>query len=86
MSHHGAPLLRVEVNVDKILRIKDVAKLLGVSDNKAYQMAAAGEIPAFKLAGKWRVREEALQAWLRKQASDAERSLGLDDFSEGMMR
>ena len=61
-----------------LLRIADVAEALGVSANTAYGMAQKGEIPAFKIAGKWRVRAEALDQWIRAQAKEAE------DFSNGL--
>lgn len=68
---------------DQLLRIGDVATRLGVSDNTAYTMAQKGTIPAFKIAGKWRVRPEALDAWIKEQAKEAEeRAL---DFSDGLM-
>jgi len=70
---------------DKLLRIGDVATLLGVSDNTAYTMAQQGAIPAFKLAGKWRVRPAALDAWIKKEAQEAEEKAGLEDFSEGLL-
>ena len=56
----------------KLLRIPEVAKRLGLSNNKTYSMAAEGEIPAFKVGGGWRVREEALEAWILAQSSAAE--------------
>lgn len=69
-----------------LLRIADVAKRLGVSANTAYTMAQAGTIPAFKLAGKWRVREEALDGWLRKEAREAEKAAGLEDFAASLRK
>jgi excisionase family DNA binding protein len=67
--------------MSKLMKIPEVAKRLQLSNNRVYAMAQQGEIPAFKLGGQWRVREEALDAWIAKQASEAERGL---DFSEGM--
>lgn len=61
----------------KLLRIADVAERLGVSNNTAYTMAQEGTVPAFKIAGKWRVRSEALDAWVKKQAQEAEEAAGL---------
>ncbi len=70
----------------KLLRIADVADRLGVSSNTAYSMAQNGKIPAFKLAGKWRVRPEALEAWLKQQAKRAEEAAGLGDWSGGLVK
>lgn len=72
--------------MSNLLRITEVAKRLGVSANTAYTMAQAGTIPAFKIAGKWRVREEALDGWLRKEAREAERAAGLEDFAESLRK
>ena len=66
----------------KLLRIGDVAERLELSANTVYAMAQQGRIPAFKVAGKWRVRPEALEAWIRAQAAEAEEGL---DFSEGLL-
>ena len=65
----------------KLLHIADVAERLELSTNTVYTLAQRGELPAFKLAGKWRVRPEALEAWIRQQAAEAEEGL---DFSEGL--
>ncbi|AGP34465.1 helix-turn-helix domain-containing protein [Sorangium cellulosum] len=40
---------------DEILTVQEVAALLKVAD-KTYTMARRGELPAFKVRGRWRFR------------------------------
>ena len=59
--------------MDKLLKIRDVADRLNVNQSTVYAMAQAGEIPAFKVGGSWRVRAAALEAWmLAKEREPAE--------------
>ena len=64
------------------MSLPEVAEYLGMAERTIYLWAQQGKIPAFKVAGKWRVREEALEAWIRQQAAEAEEGL---DFSEGLL-
>ena len=52
--------------MDKLLKIKDVAERLGLSPNSVYLMAQEERIPAFKVAGGWRVRESKLEEWVKR--------------------
>jgi len=40
---------------DEVLTIKEVAALLKLAEKTVYAMAQAGEIPAFKIRGQWRI-------------------------------
>ncbi|MFM7243956.1 MAG: helix-turn-helix domain-containing protein [Planctomycetaceae bacterium] len=52
---------------DEILTIKDVASLLKLADKTVYAMANAGEIPAFKVRGQWRLRRADVVGWIQQQ-------------------
>jgi excisionase family DNA binding protein len=53
-----------------LLKIEDAAILLSMGRAKAYQMAAAGELPGtVRLGRSVRVSREALNDWVRKQVS-----------------
>jgi excisionase family DNA binding protein len=52
---------------DEVLTIKEVAALLKLAEKTVYAMAAAGEIPAFKIRGQWRIRRADLDEWIEDQ-------------------
>ena len=49
---------------DEILTIQEIAILLKLADKTVYSMAQAGELPAFKVRGQWRVRRVDFEAWM----------------------
>ena len=49
---------------DQILTVKEVAEYLKVNDRTVYRMAAAGDIPAFKIGASWRFKQSELEAWM----------------------
>lgn len=51
----------------KMLTIKEVAELAKLNEATVYKLAKEGKIPAVRFEKQWRVREEALEAWLRDQ-------------------
>lgn len=53
------------------LTVRQVAERLNVNERTVYRMAQAGEIPAFKVAGTWRVLGADLDAWIEKQKAIA---------------
>jgi excisionase family DNA binding protein len=53
------------------LKISETAELLGLSVKGAYEMAAAGKIPAVRLGRTVRVDRKALEAQLEAQISGA---------------
>ncbi len=55
---------------DRLLLIPEVAHELGVSEARARALVSAGQLPAFKLAGHWRVERWALEEYVT-QLSEA---------------
>ncbi|MCZ7683730.1 MAG: helix-turn-helix domain-containing protein [Sandaracinaceae bacterium] len=53
------------------LTIRQVAERLSVNERTVYRMAQSGELPAFKVAGTWRVLRTDLDAWIEKQKAIA---------------
>ena len=53
-------------NKDKLWTVKDVAEYLQLDEHTIYRMARKGEIPAYKIAGKWRFKKEMIEEWLNK--------------------
>jgi len=49
------------------LRVRDLAQLLGVSQQQIYKMAANGEIPSFKVANAVRFDPHEIAVWLTEK-------------------
>lgn len=64
---------------DEVLTIKEVAALLKLAEKTVYAMAAAGEIPAFKIRGQWRIKRAELDRWIDAQPRGGETGGGVDD-------
>lgn len=51
---------------DEIFTIMEVAALK-LAEKTVYAMANAGELPAFKIRGQWRIRRTELERWTDEQ-------------------
>ena len=47
--------------------VRQVAKLIGFSRTKTYELVQAGKIPSILVEGKTRVPRKALEAWIGQQ-------------------
>ena len=47
-----------------LLQIKEVARLLFISDESVYRLVRAGKIRAIRIGGLWRVSREAVDEFL----------------------
>jgi excisionase family DNA binding protein len=54
----------------EILTIKEVANFLKVTERTIYRLAAAKQIPAFKVGGSWRFSQADIVEWIKQQAVD----------------
>jgi len=52
---------------DRVLTTKEVAALLKLAEKTVYAMENAGEIPAFKIRGPWRIKRTELEQWIDAQ-------------------
>jgi excisionase family DNA binding protein len=52
---------------DEVLTIKEVAALLKLAEKTVYAMANAGEVPAFRVRGQWRIKRDELDRWIDAQ-------------------
>ncbi len=50
---------------DEVLTIREAAAILKLAEKTVYTMAKAGEIPAFKIRGQWRIKRTAVSASLQ---------------------
>lgn len=69
---------RTDPMPDEVLTIKEVAALLKLAEKTVYAMAAAGEIPAFKIRGQWRIKRAELDRWMDAQPRGGETGGGID--------
>lgn len=56
---------------NELLRASDMARLLGVTRSRVYQLVRAGEIPAVRIGGALRIPRGAWEKWLGRQADAA---------------
>lgn len=49
------------------MTVKQVAEYLEMSDDKIYDMAKKGELPAVKIRQQWRFDREEIDTWLKAQ-------------------
>ena len=52
----------------------EIAKILRIHPFTVTRLAREGKIPAFKVGGIWRFREDAFEQWLKRQSNGGERS------------
>lgn len=61
---------------DEVLTIKEVAALLKLAEKTVYAMANAGEVPAFRVRGQWRIKRDELDRWIDAQPRGGARTPG----------
>jgi excisionase family DNA binding protein len=57
---------------DEVLTINEVAALLKLAEKTVYAMAQAGESPAFKIRGRWRIKRAEFDKWIDAQPRGGE--------------
>lgn len=62
---------RKDEGLERMLGIKDVAKILGLGDTWVHRAARKGNLPAVKIAGKYRFKPSELQRWIDDQGKKA---------------
>ncbi len=48
----------------EIMTVADVAEYLKVNEKTVYRLVQSGELPAFKVAGIWRMKFKDLERWI----------------------
>ena len=54
-----------------ILTIREVADYLKVTERTIYRLAAAKQMPAFKIGGSWRFSRQDIDSWIKQQSMDS---------------
>jgi excisionase family DNA binding protein len=57
------------VNLQRLLTIRDVADLLQISTKTVRRLIARGELPAHRLGRQWRIAPAELERFLRRKIS-----------------
>ncbi len=57
------------------MTVKQVAAYLQMSDDKIYDMAKRGELPAVKIRQQWRFDREEIDQWLKSEQSSGKRNM-----------
>ena len=52
-----------------ILTIREVAAYLKVTERTIYRLAAAKQIPSFKIGGSWRFSRPYIDSWIKQQST-----------------
>jgi len=62
--------------MDKLLTAAEVAQLLRIHPSTLYRFLRLRSIPAFRIGGDWRFKQEEVEKWIKKHESveDLERS------------
>ncbi|NVD45362.1 methylation-associated defense system helix-turn-helix domain-containing protein MAD1 [Qipengyuania atrilutea] len=51
---------------DEILTIEEIAAFLKIKEKTAYDLAAKGKLPGFKVGGAWRFRRSDIEQWIEE--------------------
>ena len=65
-----AIIMSTSTSDGEILTIKQVADYLKVTERTIYRLAAAKQIPAFKVGGTWRFSRAEINQWIQRQQED----------------
>jgi excisionase family DNA binding protein len=55
----------------EILTIREIAEYLKVNERTIYRLAAAKQMPAFKIGGSWRFSRQDIDSWIKQQSMDS---------------
>ena len=50
-----------------IIKVKELADYLKISEKKAYRFALEKKIPGFKVGAAWRFRKSEIDIWIKEQ-------------------
>ncbi|MEM5434726.1 helix-turn-helix domain-containing protein [Paraburkholderia diazotrophica] len=57
-----------KAELSEIMTLPQVALFLKVTERTIYRLAAAKEIPAFKVGGSWRFSLSDIEVWIKEQS------------------
>ena len=63
----------------KILTLKQVSEILGVTDRTVQNLILRGELHGFRIGERWKVEEEEVDAYIQRQKQKAEQEARKDE-------
>ena len=55
----------------EVVNVRQASQYLGISPDTLYRYITEGEIPAFKLGNRWKLRKTILDRWMERKMSQA---------------
>ena len=55
----------------EVMNVRQASAYLGISPDTLYRYITEGEIPAFKLGNRWKLRKTILDRWMERKMSQA---------------
>ncbi len=55
------------ITKDEIMTIPEVAEYLRLGESTVYRLVRDGELPAFRVGGKWRFHRKRLEHWIEQE-------------------
>ena len=69
-----APRGSVLVNESReVMNVRQASQYLGISPDTLYRYITEGEIPAFKLGNRWKLRKTILDRWMERKMNQVQR-------------
>ena len=56
----------------EVMNVEQAARYLGVSPDTLYKYLSEGQVPAFKLGNRWRLKKTTLDRWMERQSQARE--------------
>ena len=53
----------------EVMNVRQASQYLGISPDTLYRYITEGEIPAFKLGNRWKLRKTILDRWMERKMS-----------------
>jgi excisionase family DNA binding protein len=55
----------------EVMNVRQASQYLGISPDTLYRYITEGEIPAFKLGNRWKLRKTILDRWMERKMTQA---------------
>src|SRR5882724_1210314 len=56
----------------EVMNVRQASQYLGISPDTLYRYITEGEIPAFKLGNRWKLRKTILDRWMERKMSQVQ--------------
>ena len=67
----GAGVTFLVIESREVMNVRQASQYLGISPDTLYRYITEGEIPAFKLGNRWKLRKTILDRWMERKMSQA---------------